>query len=59
MAQKDGQEAALVAAEDEEEVLPESEETALALNVEELRFWVKQVHFTVLILLSGTLLIYC
>ena len=42
MAQK-GQEAVLVAAEDEEEPLPESEETALALNVDELRFWVKQV----------------
>lgn len=38
-----GQEAVLVAADTEEEMLPESEETALALNVEELRFWVKQV----------------
>ena len=38
-----GQEAVLVAADAEEEMLPESEEIALALNVEELRFWVKQV----------------
>ena len=43
MALKDGQEAVLVAAEDDEELLPESGETALALNVDELRFWVKQV----------------
>ena len=46
MALQNEQEAVLVAAEDEEEQLPESEETALALNVDELRFWVKQVCLT-------------
>ena len=36
-------EAAIVAADTAEELPPESEEQALALNIDELRFWVKQV----------------
>lgn len=43
MESSQAQETVVVAADPEEEMPAESEEQALALNADELQFWVKQV----------------
>ena len=51
MAAKDAEGTVMVAAEEDEDLPPESEEDALALNAEELKFWVHQVVHDLLLML--------